>query len=100
MRRLLVGLLVIQLIVLASTVFAQSTPTATPSTSLFPNLHGISARLKQDIDKMKSDYISGTITQVQLGTIRDQIKAVRVQELTYFQQNGNGVDLSNNQTAQ
>lgn len=84
----------------AAFAYAQSTPTTTPSVSLFPNFHSINAQLKLDMDKMKSDYISGKLTQAQLKTIKDQIKAVRIQELKFRKQNGTGVDLTSNQINQ
>lgn len=95
-------LITTQLLALSSLAFAQSTPTVTttPSPILFPNLHGINARLKQDMEKMKVDFLSNQLTQTQLDTIKNQIKTVRIQELSFIKVNGLGVDLTTDQTAQ
>ena len=53
-------------------------------------MHQLNERLRADMMQIQKDLKAGKLTAAQAKSLRDQVKAIRKQELADFKANGNG----------
>jgi hypothetical protein len=79
---------------ITSLVLAQVKTTVTGHGSFQNNVantptHTFNVQLRKSINEINKDFKSGKLTKAQSLAAREQIKAIRIQELGFFKQNGN-----------
>jgi hypothetical protein len=95
MRRLLLGASLVIFTGTAGFVLAQTkTPEPRPNHISYEKsvvhspTHAFNVQLKKAVDEISKDMKTGKLTQSQAQTVMEKVKAIRIQELQFFKENG------------